>query len=291
MQVPDFGDRFWVYQIVDLRTDSFTQPGKTYGSTQGFYLLAGPNWQDDVPAGISTVFRSSTHTAFVGPRVFQDDTADDKRPIQGVLEQVLMYPLSEYDGQLKSIDWSTLPRRHGDMGGPRETQSGRDVLRVAPSSDPAGCYCLRNCALNEVGNLRCLDERPGEFAQDLSFVEAQALLTLESDAAHDVNPLVGGCCVEGLFHSVKGTHSRVRHGFIQQCARPFDDHPDHSFKWSEVVNQIIQKAAQRLLRQTAFEPFPMPSPVHHIVTWNRVRWRQPISPFDKVTDDERLIFW
>jgi hypothetical protein len=44
IQVPDFGDRFWVYQVVDLRTDGFVQLGKMYGTTPGFYLLAGPNW-------------------------------------------------------------------------------------------------------------------------------------------------------------------------------------------------------------------------------------------------------
>ena len=38
----DFGDRFWVYQIVDQRTDSFAQVGKMYGTKPGFYLLAGP---------------------------------------------------------------------------------------------------------------------------------------------------------------------------------------------------------------------------------------------------------
>lgn len=26
VQVPDFGDRFWVYQIVDLRTEAFARP-------------------------------------------------------------------------------------------------------------------------------------------------------------------------------------------------------------------------------------------------------------------------
>ena len=31
IQVPDFGDRFWVYQVVDLRTDSFVQLGKKPG--------------------------------------------------------------------------------------------------------------------------------------------------------------------------------------------------------------------------------------------------------------------
>src|SRR5262245_33426161 len=43
IQVPDFGDRFWVYQVVDVRTDSFADLGKMYGSTRGFYLLVGPN--------------------------------------------------------------------------------------------------------------------------------------------------------------------------------------------------------------------------------------------------------
>jgi hypothetical protein len=37
VQVPDFGDRFWVYQIVDLRSDSFVQLEKMYGTTPGFY--------------------------------------------------------------------------------------------------------------------------------------------------------------------------------------------------------------------------------------------------------------
>ncbi len=59
IQVPDFGDRFWVYQMVDLRTDGFAQLGKMYGTTPGFYLLVGPNWRGDIPKGITQVFRSS----------------------------------------------------------------------------------------------------------------------------------------------------------------------------------------------------------------------------------------
>ena len=122
VQVPDFGTRFWVYQIVDLRTDAFARIGKMYGTTSGFYLLAGPNWQGEVPKGISKVFRCSTNTAFVGPRLFQDDTAEDKKAIQGVLPQVVMYPLSEYDGTVKSIEWQKLPRKPAAASGERETQ-------------------------------------------------------------------------------------------------------------------------------------------------------------------------
>ena len=52
VQVPDFGDRFWVYQIVDLRTDSFAQIGAMYGTTPGFYLLGGAGLEGEVPKGL-----------------------------------------------------------------------------------------------------------------------------------------------------------------------------------------------------------------------------------------------
>jgi hypothetical protein len=98
IQVPDFGDRFWVYQVVDLRTDGVVQLGKMYGTTPGFYMVVGPEWHGQVPKGISKVFRSPTSTGFVAPRIFQDDTPEDKHAIQAVLQRVLMYPLAEYDG-------------------------------------------------------------------------------------------------------------------------------------------------------------------------------------------------
>ena len=74
IQVPDFGDRFWVYALYDARTDQFAQLGKPYDTKPGFYLLAGPNWNGTVPAGIAAVVRSSTELANVIPRVFMDDT-------------------------------------------------------------------------------------------------------------------------------------------------------------------------------------------------------------------------
>jgi len=43
VQVPDFGNRFWVYQAVDLRTDGFASLGKLYGTRPGFYLFVGPD--------------------------------------------------------------------------------------------------------------------------------------------------------------------------------------------------------------------------------------------------------
>jgi hypothetical protein len=122
VQVPDFGDRFWVYQIVDLRTDSFVQLGKMYGTVPGFYLLVGPGWNGEVPKGITRVFRASSNTGLIAPRVFQDDTPQDKRAIQGVLTGIVMYPLAEYDGRIKSMEWSKLPRAVAGPHGEEETR-------------------------------------------------------------------------------------------------------------------------------------------------------------------------
>ena len=108
-QVPDFGDRFWVYALYDGRTDEFSEIGKQYGTKPGFYLMVGPNWKRETPAGIIAVVRSSTRFAFAVPRIFMDDTPEDHTAIQPVLSQINFYPLSEFDGKLKTTDWTKLP--------------------------------------------------------------------------------------------------------------------------------------------------------------------------------------
>jgi hypothetical protein len=95
IQVPDFEERFFVYQLADARTDSFASIGKQYGTKPGHYLLVGPNWNGDIPNGVNAVFRSPTDLAAVFPRIFQDDTPEDKAAVQRVLSQVMVYPLSE----------------------------------------------------------------------------------------------------------------------------------------------------------------------------------------------------
>ena len=60
IQVPDFGNRFYTYQIADARTNSFGQIGKQYGTKPGFYALVGPNWKGTIPAGITGVLHSPT---------------------------------------------------------------------------------------------------------------------------------------------------------------------------------------------------------------------------------------
>ncbi|GAA4472305.1 DUF1254 domain-containing protein [Rhodococcus olei] len=124
VQVPDFGDRFWVYQVVNQRTDSFVELGKMYGTAPGFYLLAHTSWDGDVPEGITGVFRYDTRIGVVIPRVFMDDTAEDRAAIAPLVGRISVYPLSDYDGQVKVRDWTNVPSfgKAGTTGDQGETQ-------------------------------------------------------------------------------------------------------------------------------------------------------------------------
>ena len=97
IQVPDFGDRFYVFALYDQRTDEIAQIGKQYGTKPGFYLIVGLNWKGEVPAGINAVVHSSTDLVFFVPRIFKDSTPEDTAAVQPLLRQVMMYPLSEFD--------------------------------------------------------------------------------------------------------------------------------------------------------------------------------------------------
>jgi hypothetical protein len=116
VQVPDFGDRFWVYQVVDQRTDSFASLGQMHGTKPGFYLLAGQDWKVNVPEGISATFRCATRHGCIFPRVFQSDEPDDKRAVQEPLPKINAYPLSRFDGTAKTTDWSKLQEYPGAKG-------------------------------------------------------------------------------------------------------------------------------------------------------------------------------
>jgi hypothetical protein len=122
-QVPDFGDRFWVYALYDARTDQFGHIGKPYGTKPGFYLLAGPRWNGLKPDGVTDILRASTSLANAIPRIFQDDTPEDKKAIQSVINQVVFYPLKDFTGEMKTIEWAkvadipTPPSEGGAEGG------------------------------------------------------------------------------------------------------------------------------------------------------------------------------
>jgi hypothetical protein len=122
VQVPHFGQRFFVYQVVDQRTDAFAEIGSMYGTRIGYYLIAGPDWKGTLPKGIAQVFRSPTNIAYLIPRVFTENTPEDKAEVQKLASFILSYPLSKYDRIPKQRDWTKLPKTPAQAEGAEETK-------------------------------------------------------------------------------------------------------------------------------------------------------------------------
>ena len=141
VQVPDFGDRFWVYQTSDQRTDGFGELGQMYGTTPGFYLLVGPDWDGVAPDGIVDTVRSPTNIGALIPRVFMDDTAEDRQAVLPLVSQVMAYPLSEFTGLMQTKDWTQLP----SFPAPTRDDGGAEVQRVNP--DQFSTFCQR-CSMS-----------------------------------------------------------------------------------------------------------------------------------------------
>jgi hypothetical protein len=128
VQVPNFGERFFVIQATDQRTDAFSKIGAMYGSKPGFYLLTGPGWSGKKPAGINQVFRSPTNLGCIIPRVFQADDPADKAEVQPLIRQIMAYPLAEFDETMQEKDWSEIPTL------PWKTLSNEEWRWVNPGS-------------------------------------------------------------------------------------------------------------------------------------------------------------
>lgn len=88
--------RYYSLQFVDGYTANFAYAGsRTTGNSGGKYLLAGPNWTDEKPAGIDQVIVSDTELAFVLYRtqLFGPDDLDNVKTIQAGYR---VQPLSAY---------------------------------------------------------------------------------------------------------------------------------------------------------------------------------------------------
>lgn len=99
LSVPTIDEnRYYSLQFIDQYTYNFDYVGsRTTGNKAGKYLLAGPNWKGEKPAGVDKVIRADTEFAFVGYRtqLFGPQDLDNVKAIQA---QYKAEPLSKFEG-------------------------------------------------------------------------------------------------------------------------------------------------------------------------------------------------
>ena len=92
-------ERYYSLQFIDQYTFNFAYVGsRATGNEEGSFLLAGPSWKGETPAGIKGVIRSETELAFVLYRtqLFNPADIDNVKKIQSGYK---VEPLSKFLGQ------------------------------------------------------------------------------------------------------------------------------------------------------------------------------------------------
>jgi len=91
-------DRYYVLQWFDLYTHNFAYLGsRATGSGAGNYLFAGPNWNGEVPKGITKVIRAETD--FIGTLTRTSWTGPEETEVlKAIQAQYRLMPLSEFAG-------------------------------------------------------------------------------------------------------------------------------------------------------------------------------------------------
>jgi hypothetical protein len=94
---PDMGDRFFLFEIVDLWMSALqSPPGKrTAGGAATNYLITGPGWNGTVPAGVKHIPIATRYMAILG-RTYADGTEQDYAAVNRLQAQYKITPLSAW---------------------------------------------------------------------------------------------------------------------------------------------------------------------------------------------------
>jgi hypothetical protein len=113
LHLPDTYDRYYVMQFVDTWTNNFAFLGRrATGTQESTYLLTGPDWQGDVPEGM-TLLRAPTNVFAVVGR-YATTGGDDLAKVWALQDDTWLTPLSRYpqkpDNSARTFgDWNLAP--------------------------------------------------------------------------------------------------------------------------------------------------------------------------------------
>ncbi len=93
---PDMGKRFYLFEMVDLWMNVFDSPGtRTTGEKAATYLITGPGWKGEVPAGMKHLPVPTRYMVILG-RTYADGTEKDYAAVNALQAQYTITPLSAW---------------------------------------------------------------------------------------------------------------------------------------------------------------------------------------------------
>jgi len=98
LSVPDMGDRYYTFQLVDMATNNFAYIGtRATGNRAGKFALAGPDWKGTLPAGVNLIRCPSFFVGAIGRTQLKGP--DDLKNVVAVQDQYTLVPLSTLTGE------------------------------------------------------------------------------------------------------------------------------------------------------------------------------------------------
>lgn len=173
---------YWTIQIADLFTTVIHQLGSASGTPAGKFLLVGPRWSGQPPAGFVDVLRSPTNVVGVFGRSFTAHTAEEKTKARAVLNQLGMVALSKDKAGRHAFDCEASARNKVYPPGVTAeiVAADPDMLRIRPVNPVTFWDDLR----------KALDANPEVGPDDAPMAaQARTLLALR-DADASWKPLI-----------------------------------------------------------------------------------------------------
>ncbi|GHU48115.1 hypothetical protein AGMMS50289_24290 [Betaproteobacteria bacterium] len=96
IEIPDTNGRYFVFPLQDAWTNNFVLPGKrTTGTGAQKYIVTGPNWQGEIPAGLSHL-QSPTNLVWAIGRIQVNSPEDQKNVVAPLQQKFVLKPLSKW---------------------------------------------------------------------------------------------------------------------------------------------------------------------------------------------------
>ena len=96
LSYPNTNGRYFLFQLLDAYTNTFASLGaRTDGTGAKSFLIAGPNWEGKVPAGL-TLVKAPTDTVWIIGRTETLDTPSDIAAVNALQAQYKLTPLAHW---------------------------------------------------------------------------------------------------------------------------------------------------------------------------------------------------
>jgi hypothetical protein len=100
LSIPDAEGRYFMMPMLDGWSEVFQAPGtRTTGGKPQTYVVTGPKWKGELPAGMSE-YKSATNMVWIIGRTYTTGTAQDYEKVHAFQDKLSLRPLSTYGREL-----------------------------------------------------------------------------------------------------------------------------------------------------------------------------------------------